>query len=222
MNEPEFSVEPLNQVKRIPSRGAYDHRTVFEIIDAAPIGHLAILTQQAHPMAVIPMLHARRDQSLLFHGSQASRLLKYLASGQPVTVSFAVVDGLVLAKSLFHHSMNYRSAVVFGRGREIVGDDAKMAALKCISDRIMPGRWEDARLPNPQELKATKVVEVAIENASAKIRSGGPKEEPEDVSLPYWTGVVPLTTVAGAPQSDPLSRDIPLPDYLASALSKYA
>ena len=214
MSNTSFPLSELNQVKRIPSRGAYDRATIYPIIDAAPLGHVGILTDDQHPLAVIPMLHARRDDALYFHGAQTSRLLRYLASGRPATVSFAWVDGYVLAKSLFHHSMNYHSAVVFGRGMELADREAKLEGLRIISDKLIPGRWEDARLPNPQELKATLVVRLAIETASAKIRSGGPKEEPADVDLPYWSGVVPLEIRYGEPQADALSQHLPLPPYV--------
>ncbi len=216
MPNPSFPLSELNQVKRIPNRGAYDRETIYPIIDAAPLGLVGIAREGDFPVVVIPMLHARRDDALYFHGAQSSRLLKYLASGQPATVGFALVDGYVLAKSLFHHSMNYRSAVVFGRGTELAGDEQKLEGLKIISDKLLPGRWEDARLPNAQELKATLVVRLEIETASSKIRSGGPKEEPEDVTLPYWSGVLPLHTAMGEPEVDELSRRTPLPSYISS------
>lgn len=219
MDSASFPISDLNQVRRIPSRGAYDRATIYPIIDAAPLGFVSISIAGEFPTVVIPMLHARRDDGLYFHGAQTSRLLRQLASGEPATVGFALVDGLVLAKSLFHHSMNYRSAVVFGRGRELASDAEKMAGLKIISDKLLPGRWEDARLPNPQELKATLVVRLEIETASAKIRSGGPKEDAEDLSLPYWTGVLPLQMSWGEPEVDSVSRGLPLPTYLRKSTS---
>ncbi len=215
-----FSIGPLNQVRRIPGRGHYDFESVYKIVDAAPIGHVAFPSEQDHPIVVIPMLHARREDTLFFHGAQSSRLMKYLASGQPVTASFALVDGLVLAKSLFHHSMNYRSAVVFGVGREIADNSEKLAVLKVISDKLVPSRWENARQPNAQELKATMVVGVTIETASAKVRTGGPKEEPDDVDLPIWSGIVPWITVAKPPEPDSLSQGLPVPSYLCSPIER--
>ena len=142
---------------------------------------------------IIPMMHTRQDDSIIFHGAKSSRLMRYLGGGGPICLSVAIVDGLVLAKSLFHHSMNYRSVVAFGKGKEIESDSKKLEALKAISDKVMPGRWNDARLPNEQELKATAVVSVCIDSASAKIREGGPVDDPEDLELPHWAGVVPLS-----------------------------
>jgi uncharacterized protein len=215
MENTNFPVSDLNQVRRIPNRGAYDHETVHSVIDAAHIGHLAFPSGDADfSTVIIPMLHVRRDSQLFFHGAQTSRLMQFLASGQPVTISFAMVDGLVLAKSLFHHSMNYRSALVFGRGKELTGDAERLAALECFAEKLLPGRWREARLPNAQEMKATKIVAVEIETASAKIRTGGPKDDAEDESLPIWSGVVPCAITWGAPQADSNSQHLPLPNSM--------
>lgn len=215
-----FEVTDLNQVKRVSKRGAYDHATVFKIIDAAWIGHVGILNPDGG-VSVIPMLHARMNDSLIFHGANSSRLLKYLASGKPVSVSFGMVDGLVLAKSLFHHSMNYRSAVVFGKGCRIIDPEQTLAALKAISDKIMPGRWDDARQPNEKELSATAVIKLKIESASAKIRTGDPVDDESDHDLPVWSGVLPIRSSFGSPVSGPHSDENDIPEYIEPFTTLY-
>jgi nitroimidazol reductase NimA-like FMN-containing flavoprotein (pyridoxamine 5'-phosphate oxidase superfamily) len=209
-----FEVTQLNQVRRVAKRGAYEHEAVYAVIDDAMIGHVAILNTPDPGVIVIPMIHARVDNGLVFHGARASRLMTALASGQPLSISFAIVDGLVLAKSLFHHSMNYRSAVVFGRGTLLNEMSERLAALQALSDKIMPGRWEDARLPSDKEMGATAVVRVEIESASAKTRTGGPIDDREDQELPVWSGVIPVESRFFRPQADDNSASIPLPGYL--------
>lgn len=209
-----FDVTQLNQVKRVPNRGSYDHETVFQVIDAAWIGHVGILSPPNRSITVIPVLHARLDDCLIFHGARSSRLMKYLASGEELSASFAITDGLVLAKSLFHHSMNYRSAVVFGTGQQIEDEAELLDALKAISDKIMPGRWDDARQPSDKELSATAVVKVKIESASAKIRTGEPIDDEGDLELPHWSGVVPIRTEIGNPITDQNSQSLSVPEYI--------
>lgn len=148
---------------------------------------------------VLPMLYARADDVLLLHGAAGSRLLSYIATGEPVSVSVAILDGLVLAKSVFHHSVNYRSVVVFGRGRLLEDPTEKLNALATLTERLTPGRWAVARPPNAGELKATAVVAVAIESASAKVRSGPPSDAADDLALPVWAGVLPVQPMIGAP-----------------------
>ena len=218
--EQQFKTSDLNRVKRVPSRGVYDHKTVFQIIDAAWVGHVGILNPQGG-VTVIPMLHARMSDSLIFHGANSSRLMKYLCSGQPVSVSFAMVDGLVLAKSLFHHSMNYRSTVVFGTGRLLSDKTEILAALNAISEKIMPGRWDDARQPNEKELSATAVVKLQIESASAKIRTGAPIDDQADLDLPVWSGVLPIRSSFDKPVSDLNSDNVMVPEYFESFTSSY-
>ena len=188
MKNKQFDITEQNRVRRVAKRGLYDHESVFRVIDAAWIGHIGITTpptdERPSGVTVIPMLHARIDDQLIFHGATSSRLMKYLSSGQPICVSFGIVDGLALAKSLFHHSMNYRSAVVFGSGALEEDPDQRIAALKAISDKVMPGRWDDARQPNQKELKATAIVTMKIDTASAKIRTGAPVDEEDDHHLP--------------------------------------
>lgn len=211
-----YPLTPRNQVRRIAQRGAYDDATVHAIIDRAWFGHVAI--RDGDGVVSIPMLHGRDGRSLLFHGARASRLLQQIAGGAEVCVSFAEVNGLVLAKSLFHHSMNYRSAVAFGRGHEIADASEKLEALRIITERLVPGRWDDARTPTEKELNATLVVRTPIESASAKIREGGPKDEAEDLALPFWTGVLPLTERREPPQPADDSGAEP-PGYIATWLA---
>ena len=208
-----FERTEQNEVKRAPSRGTYEHQTVFDVIDNAWIGHIGI-ANSASGVTVIPMLHARMEDTLIFHGANSSRLMKHLASGERVCVSFALVDGLVLAKSLFHHSMNYRSAVVFGRGELLEEPSEIENALRAISDKIMPDRWNDARKPNEKELAATAVVRVTIESGSAKIRAGGPIDDADDVALPVWSGVLPIHSRMEPPIANGKSATFNLPQYI--------
>jgi len=185
------------RVRRLPDRGHYDRETIYAILDEALVCHVAFV-EDGRPF-VIPTLHARVGDALLLHGAPASRLLKHLAAGGEVSVAATIADGLVLAKSVFHHSVNYRSVVLFGHGAPVEGDAAKLAALEAFTEKLLPGRWSEARVPNAAELKATAVIRVAIEEASAKIRTGGPKDDPEDLALDVWAGVIPLSLVRGEP-----------------------
>lgn len=210
----DFPQDKRNTVKRVARRGSYDRATIYDIIDRSFIVHVAIGTsevgepngdQNSDPNigpAIIPMFHARIDDEVIFHGATTSRLMRYLASGSPVCISATLVDGIVLARSLFHHSMNYRSVVAFGSGRLITKPAEVLCALQAMSDKLVPGRWQDARKPNPQELKATSVVAVKMESASAKVRTGGPVDDAEDMDLPVWAGVLPIHTQYGIPQAD--------------------
>lgn len=196
-----FETTLRNRVKRLPERANYDKETVYQIIDAALIGNVAF-TADDQPF-VIPTLIARDGDALLLHGAPASRLIRHIQRGDPICVSITHVDGIVLAKAAFHHSINYRSVVLFGTGRVIESDAEKMRALEIFTERILPGRWDAVRLPNAKELNQTTAVAVPIELASAKIRTGGPKDDEEDKSLPIWSGVVPLQQIA----LDPISAE---------------
>ncbi len=201
------------RLRLLPERGSYDSATINAIIDAALICHVAFV--EAGQPFVIPMIHARMEDRLVLHGSPASRLLKHIASGKPLCISIAHVDGLVLARSVAHHSMNYRSVVLFSTGRAVTSKTEKMKALEAIVEHITPGRWQEAREPTEKELQATAVVEITIKEASAKVRTGPPTDEEEDYLLPVWAGVLPLLSAYGEPEPDPrLSPDVPLPDYL--------
>jgi uncharacterized protein len=175
-------------IKRHPERGTHDTEAVHAVLDAAPMGHLGFVVE-GQPF-VIPMLYGRIDEAIYLHGSVASRLLRTMASGVEVCLTATLVDGLVLARSAFHHSMNYRSAVVFGRAVPVDGDE-KVAALKAISEHLRPGRWDEVRPPSEVELRQTAVLRIEVEDMSAKVRTGGPIDEPEDMDLPVWAGVVP-------------------------------
>lgn len=193
----DFAISSLNKIRRLPQRGHYDRETIYAILDAALICHVGFV-QDGQPF-VIPTLYARDADTLLLHGTPASRLIRHVAGEQPLCISVALLDGLVLAKSVFHHSVNYRSVVIFGRGRLLEDDTEKFNALARFTERVAPGRWNAARQPNAQELKATAVVAVALESASAKIRTGGPKDDEADLDLPVWAGVLPIGEVYGDP-----------------------
>lgn len=188
-----------SKVKRAPKRGHYDKKTIYQILDASQICHIAFI-HQGQPVS-IPTIFGRSGNKLYIHGATVSRLIVELEKGLDISLSVAHIDGLVLARSAFHHSMNYRSVVVFGKA-QLVGEKGKNEALKVISDHLIPGRWEEVREPNFKELKATKVLEITIDEASAKIRTGGPNDDKEDYELEIWAGEIPLKTVAEAPIPD--------------------
>lgn len=200
-------------LKRLPERGRYERAQIYEALDSAWVCHLGLTTDDG-PI-VIPTTYARVGDHLLVHGSPASRLLRSAARGIPVCVTVTHVDGLVLARSTFHHSVNYRSVVVFGSATEITDPDEKAAALAAFVEHIVPGRTADARPATALEVKGTKVLSVPLTEASLKVRTGGPGEEPEDYALPVWAGVLPLVTVAGPlVPDDRLDPSTPVPAYL--------
>lgn len=201
------------RVRRLPERGAYDRETIDAILDEALICHLAWV-QDGEPR-VIPTIHARSGDTLYVHGSNASRTLRGTKEGAPVAAEVTLLDGLVLARSAFHHSMNYRSVVVYGHAREVTDPDEKFAAQRALVDHVAHGRADDARLPNQRELDQTTILAIPIEEASAKIRTGPPKDDAEDMDLPIWAGVLPLRTIPGAPEPDPeLPGDVEPPGYV--------
>lgn len=216
----EYSRTDRNQVRRIPARGAYDRGTINAVLDAGCLCHVGFVVD-GQPY-VIPTLYGCKGDDVYLHGSAASRMLRSLAEGIRVCLTVTHVDGLVLARSAFHHSMNYRSAVLFGIAVEVDGEE-KEEGLRVISEQVLAGRWEEARPPLPQELKATSVLKLQVESASAKIRTGPPKDEPEDYSLPIWAGVLPLHVRYGEPQPDPeLSAGIDLPGSVTRARQRPA
>jgi len=205
----DFEKSDRNQVKRIPNRGHYDRETIYGILDDGFLCHVGFVAD-SQPF-VIPTLYGRENDALYLHGSAASRMLRNLADSIPICLTVTHVDGLVLARSAFHHSMNYRSAVVFGTAVEVSGDE-KERGLFVISEQVLKGRWDEVRPPVEKELKATSVLRVNIESASAKIRTGPPSDEPEDYSLQIWAGVVPIRQTFGEPDSDTaLSENIKTP-----------
>jgi uncharacterized protein len=208
-----FEPSRRNRLVRHPERGHYDRESIYQIVDQALLCHVGFV-QDGLPY-VIPTLHARDGDRLLLHGSSASRMIRHLAAGNPASVTITLVDGLVLARSVFNHSINYRSAVLFGYGQAIADPEEKLRALYCFMQRQLPGRWDDVRQPTEQELKATGVVAIPLETASAKTRSGPPKDEPEDVDLPVWAGVLPVHQVFGALEPAPdASVERAVPAYL--------
>ncbi|MDP6200648.1 MAG: pyridoxamine 5'-phosphate oxidase family protein [Candidatus Marinimicrobia bacterium] len=201
------------RVRRIPDRGHYDKKTIYPIIDEALYCHVGI-NHNGSPV-VIPTIHARINNTLYIHGSAASRLLQSIQEDASLCVTISLIDGIVLARSAFHHSLNYRSVVVFGQGVIVNDFQEKWDALKAVSDHLVPKRWEDVREPNQKELDATTVVSISLEEASAKVRSGPPGDDDADYALPIWAGVLPTELKKGTLIPDPvLPESIGIPDYL--------
>jgi nitroimidazol reductase NimA-like FMN-containing flavoprotein (pyridoxamine 5'-phosphate oxidase superfamily) len=205
------------QVMRLPKRGDYSDATIHSILDAGFLCHVGFVID-GQPV-VIPTSYGRSGDTLYVHGSAASRMLRTLASGVEVCVTVTLVDGLVLARSAFHHSMNYRSVVLFGTATLVESADEKTAALRAISEQIVPGRWDDVRWPTEQELKATKVLALPISEASAKVRTGPPLDDEEDYAMKVWAGILPFRVQPHVPLPDPRlngeSQEVPgyLLDY---------
>lgn len=208
----DFSPTERTTLKRLPKRGVYDRDVVYGILDEALICHIGF-TVNDRPI-VIPTGFGRVDDRLYIHGSQASRMLRTVGVGIDVCITITLLDGLVLARSAFHHSMNYRSVVIFGRASVIEDREEKLAALVAFSEHAIPGRWAEVREPTEQELKATTVLALPLAEVSAKVRTGPPLDDEEDYALPVWAGVIPLRLTAGAPIADPrLPENIKTPTY---------
>jgi uncharacterized protein len=208
-----FERTQRNTVRRVPKRADYDVETVHRLFDLAWFCHVGFVSETGP--TIIPMFHARLDDRIILHGATTSRLMMLLATGAPICLSVAMVDGLVLARSHFHHSLNYRSAVAFGFGEVITDPASRTRAFQAIAGKVMPGRWDEARQPNEQESKASLLCSVRIESASAKIRTGGPIDDKDDYQLDVWAGVVPLQEQMLTPVSDPLSlREVAIPEYI--------
>lgn len=188
------------RVVREAMRAAYDRETVYAILDEGFLCHVGFV-QNGQPF-VIPTSYGRKDASLYIHGSAASRMLRQMKEGLPVCITVTLLDGLVLARSVFNHSMNYRSVVILGTATLVEDPEEKLEALRLLSEHILPGRWADSRQPNDRELKQTSVLRVPIEEFSAKVRIGPPVDDEEDYSFPTWAGVVPLEMKAGEPIND--------------------
>jgi hypothetical protein len=203
------------RVVREADRAVYDRETVYRILDEGFLCHAGFV-HDGQPF-VIPTSYGRKDASLYIHGSAASRMLREMKDGVPVCITVTLLEGLVLARSIFNHSMNYRSVVIVGRATMVEDREEKLAALRILSEHILPGRWDDVRQPNERELKATSVMRVPIEEFSAKVRVGPPIDDEEDYSFPTWAGVVPLEVVAGKPIRDPrLDAARTVPPYVES------
>ena len=199
-------------VKRLPERASYDVAAAHAILDEGLIGHVGLVTDDGP--VVIPMLYARDGDRLLLHGSPASRLLRSAGKGLEVCVTVTLLDGLVLARSAFHHSVNYRSVVVMGRAEPITDLDERRAALDVLVDTIVPGRVGDARPPNERELRGTVVLALPLVECSVKARTEGVKDDPEDMELPVWAGIVPVATTYGTPvPDDQLDPALVVPPY---------
>ena len=208
----EFTPTERTKVRRLPDRGRYDSESVYGILDEAFICHVGFVVD-GQPY-VIPTGFARVNDTLYIHGSAASRMLRTLADGVQVCVTVTLVDGIVMARSGFHSSMNYRSVVILGRATQVEERDEKLAALAAFSEQVMPGRWKNLRETTDAELKGTLVLRLPLEEVSAKVRTGPPKDDEADYALPLWAGVVPLKLTAGNPIDDPLlPKGIEPPDY---------
>ena len=208
----EIQMTPRSRVRRLPQRGSYDRTVIDAILDEGIVAHVGFVHEGS--VFVIPMGYARDGDRLLLHGSSASRLMRLLAEGTEAAVTVTLLDALVLARSYFHHSMNYRSVVVLGRTSEVAEETKKRRALDVLLSRLVPGRHGDARPTNDIELKATLVASIPIEEATAKLRTGPPADDGEDLALPYWAGLVPVKTTFGPPEPAPDLRDgIEAPSY---------
>jgi nitroimidazol reductase NimA-like FMN-containing flavoprotein (pyridoxamine 5'-phosphate oxidase superfamily) len=206
-----------SELRRLPERGSHDPKVIHEVLDAAFLAHVGF-NAGAQPF-VIPMIYGRDGSTLYLHGSTASRTLLVLTDGAPACVSVTLIDGLVLARSAFHHSLNYRSVVAFGTARAIAAAARKTRAMRVISEHLIAGRWRDVRGPSRAELTATTVLEFTIEEVSAKIRRGPPTEDEADYASTVWAGVVPLVLQPQTPIADPrLAAGIEVPTYVPRGL----
>jgi len=198
-------------LSRAKQRGSYDRETIYSILDSTPVCQVGFI-RNGHP-AVLPMAYGRLNNKIYLHGAEESPFLKDIAASETLCISVFILDGLVFARSAFHHSMNFRSAVMYGKAEKMVSDEEKIRGLKALTDRILPGRWENVRLPTSAELKQTMVLAFPVEEASAKIRSGGPLDSPSDMDFPVWAGTVPVKMQASSPVTDRESK-IPAPENM--------
>ena len=211
MSEP-YTPTARTRVVREPDRAVYDRAAAYQILDEGFICHVGFVVD-SHPF-VIPTGYGRAGDNLYIHGSAASRMLRRIDQGVPVCVTVTLLDGLVLARSIFNHSMNYRSVVVLGTAVAVEDPKEKLEALRLLSEHILPGRWAESRQPNEREIKATLVMRLPITEFSAKVRQGPPVDDEDDYGFPTWAGVIPLEIVAGTPINDPrLDPQTPVPSY---------
>ena len=204
-----------SQVKRLAKRAVYDHAAIDAILDEGLICHVGFVAD-GQPF-VIPTIHVRIGDRIYLHGSPASRMLQTLSQGAEACITVTLVDGLVLARSAFHHSMNYRSVVLFGKGSPVNDDGQKTEVLRCLAEHLVRGRWQEVRGPNTNELKQTLVVAIPIDEASAKVRTGPPLDDEEDYAWKVWAGVLPLRLTASTPIADlRLATEIAVPQYAVS------
>jgi len=218
MDEKIFEKTSLNTVKRLPKRGHYDKETVFGILDRNFLCHLA-WEVDGQPF-LIPTAFGRKEETLYVHGSSKSRMLSSLTDGRPLCMVVTQIDGLVLARSAFHHSMNYQSVVIYGHAHEVEGDE-KYEALQIVSDQIINGRWDEVRLPTAIEMKATTVLAITIDSASAKIRTGPPADDEADYDLSLWAGVLPAKLTFETPITDPgMKMELPVAESVVLKIAK--
>jgi uncharacterized protein len=209
----EYPETERTRIFRKPGRGSHDRELVHSILDEALTCHVGFVVE-GQPF-VIPTIHARQGETLYLHGARGNRMLRALGDGVECCVTVSLFDELVLARSAQHHSLNYRSAMVFGAAREVTDPEEKQRALRAVIEQIAPGRSEQVRGPNETELRSTKVLAIPIDEASAKVRTGHAADDEEDLSLPYWAGLLPVTQVAGEPIPAPdLNGDVPVPEHV--------
>ncbi len=208
-----LNITGRTKVERISKRASYDADVIHKILDDVFVCQVGFSYEDN--VYIIPTLFGRKDNFIYFHGSKNSRMLKSFSSGKDVCITVTITDGLVLARSAFHHSVNYRSAVMFGKPEEIINNEEKTKALEIIMEHIIPGRWNDVRKPNEKELNVTSVFSFKIEEASAKIRTGPPADDKEDYNLNVWAGTLPIHTLYDEPVRDELlQKDVVLPGYI--------
>ena len=217
---PNFKKTKLNKVVRSPKRGVYDEEQIYQILDAGFICHVGYIWEDT-PI-VIPTAYGRKGNTIYLHGASKNRALQHLIKSEKASLTVTHVDGLVMARSIFHHSMNYRSATIFGKAVAVRKKKEKLEALKIFSDHICPGRWDEVREPNEKELRATLVVAVEIESAAAKVRTGPPIDDAEDYALPVWAGVLPMQLDMLPPEDDPaLAEGIEASDAIHIGRAQY-
>jgi nitroimidazol reductase NimA-like FMN-containing flavoprotein (pyridoxamine 5'-phosphate oxidase superfamily) len=203
------------RIRRAPARGAYDRATIDAILDEGLIAHLGFAID-GQPY-VIPTLHARVGDTVYVHGSAASRMIRTLTAGAPACLTVTLIDAMVLARSAFHHSMNYRSVVVLGEARAVADPAELLVALQAFTEKLVPGRWDEVRRPSAKELKGTRALALSLDEASAKARSGPPVDDEGDHELDVWAGIIPLSLAAAAPVADPRLREGIEPSAVVSA-----
>lgn len=212
-NSATFQPTDKTTISRLAKRGAYDRETVYAILDEALVCHVSYVSN-GQPF-IIPTGYGRSGDKLYLHGSVGSHFFRELANGVDVCIAVTLLDGLVLARSTFHHSVNYRSVVIFGKTELVTDETERWNALECFTEHVIPGRWAEARVPNASEMKKTMVIAIPLEEASAKVRTGGVGDDPEDMDLNVWAGVLPLTLTPGLPLPDAqLKAGVELPDYI--------
>jgi nitroimidazol reductase NimA-like FMN-containing flavoprotein (pyridoxamine 5'-phosphate oxidase superfamily)/GNAT superfamily N-acetyltransferase len=213
----EITPTPRTTIKRMRQRGTYDREVVHAILDRSLVCHVGVVVDGAP--RVLPTLHARMGDSVFIHGAVGNKMLRTAAEGVEICLTATLIDGLVMARSAFHHSVNYRSVVIFGCATEVTDPERKLAAMRALVEHIGPGRWEGSRQPYPKEITGTSILELPIDEASAKVREGGPIDDEEDYALPHWAGVIPLRTDALMPIADPrLTPGLAMPPHISEYL----